>query len=247
MPNMGATKKSVSATGGRIVSKKVASQKSARGPLAVREASARYKVTAQKVPIASSGLADALFTTTQQRVLSLVYGLPDQSFFANQIIGKTGSGSGAVQRELARLESSGLVTAKWIGNQKHYQANKDSPIFYELWGIVQKTVGVAGPLHSALRHLESQILAAFVFGSVAKKQDSSASDIDLMVISDSLSYADLYAVLEPVTVQLGRAVNPTVLSAKDVAKRTKDGSAFMKRVLNQPQIWLMGSKSDLGI
>ena len=84
------------------------------------------------------------------RVLSLVYGLPDKSFFANEIIGKTGSGSGAVQRELARLQSSGLVTATWIGNQKHYQANKDSPIFYELWGIVQKTVGVAGPLYSAL-------------------------------------------------------------------------------------------------
>ena len=208
---------------------------------------APYQVTAQKALLAASGLADALFTTTQQRVLGLLFGLPDRSFFANEIIGKTGSGSGAVQRELAHLESTGLVTAKWIGNQKHYQANKDSPIFYELWGIVQKTVGVAGPLHSPLRHLESQILAAFVFGSVAKKQDSSASDIDLMVISDSLSYADLYAVLEPVTAQLGRAVNPTVLSAKDVTKRSKDGSAFMKRVLIQPQIWLMGSKSDLGI
>lgn len=247
MPNMGTTKKSVPAKGGRIVGKTVASKKLARAPLAVREAGAPYRVTAQKAPLAASGLADALFTTTQQRVLGLIFGLPDQSFFANEIIGKTGSGSGAVQRELARLESSGVVTAKWIGNQKHYQANKDSPIFAELWGILQKTVGVAGPLHSALRHLESQILAAFVFGSVAKQQDSSASDIDLMVISDSLTYADLYAVLEPVSVQLGRAVNPTVLSAKDVAKRSKDGSAFMKRVLNQPQIWLMGSKSDLGI
>ena len=247
MPNMGTTKKSVSAKGGRIAGNTAASKKPARAPLAVREASAPYKVTAQKAPLSASGLADALFTTTQQRVLSLVYGLPDQSFFANQIIGKTGSGSGAVQRELARLESSGLVTAKWIGNQKHYQANKDSPIFVELWGIVQKTVGVAGPLHSALRHLESQILAAFVFGSVAKKQDSSASDIDLMVISDSLSYADLYAVLEPVTVQLGRAVNPIVFSAKDVAKKTNDGNAFMKRVLAQPKIWLVGGESDVGI
>ena len=157
MPNMGTTKKSVSAKSDRIVGKTVASKKPANAPLAVREASVSYKFTAQKTPRAASGLADALFTTTQQRVLSLVYGLPDQSFFANQIIGKTGSGSGAVQRELARLESSGLMTAKWIGNQKNYQANHESPIFVDLWGIVQKTVGVAGPLYSASRYLVFQL------------------------------------------------------------------------------------------
>jgi predicted nucleotidyltransferase len=247
MPNMGITKKSISAKGGRIAGKTVASKKPARAPLAAREASTPYQVTAQKAPLAASGLADALFTTTQQRVLGLLFGLPDRSFFANELIALTGSGSGAVQRELARLESSGLVTAQWIGNQKHYQANKDSPIFSALWSIVQNTVGVAGPIQEALRPLAAQIRAAFVFGSVAKKTDSAASDIDVMVISDNLSYADLFSALEPVITRIGRPVNPTVLSEKELAKRLKAGNAFIGRVLEQPKIWLIGGEGDLGV
>ena len=118
-----------------------------REPPVAREGSAPYRVAGQPSPLAPSRLADALFTTTQQRVLGLLFGDPDRSFFANELITLTGSGSGAVQRELARLESSGLVTAKWLGNQKHYQANKDSPIYNGLWNIVQNTVGVAAAMH----------------------------------------------------------------------------------------------------
>ena len=259
MPNMGIQKKSAS-TKQIVKSPKVTALKrpvaagkpgvakvGTKPPLMAREAGAAYRSSAPRAPSSPGSLADALFTTTQQRVLGLIFGLPDRSFFANEIIGQTGSGSGAVQRELARLEASGLVTVRWIGNQKHYQANKESPIFFGLWDIVQKTVGVAGPLHEALRPLASQIRAAFVFGSIAKKQDTSASDIDLMVISDSLSYADLFAVLEPVNVRLGRPVNPTVFSEKDVARKLKDGNAFMKRVLEQSKIWLIGGASDLGV
>ena len=247
MPNMGISRKGTSTKIASATSTSKASGKSGRAPLTAREAGAPYQVGARSDGSSPASLADALFTTTQQRVLGLLFGMPDRSFFANEIIGQTGSGSGAVQRELARLEASGLATVRWIGNQKHYQANKESPIFSGLSDIVQKTVGLAGPLHEALRPMASQIRAAFVFGSVAKKQDSSSSDIDLMVISNSLSYADLFAALEPATVQLGRAVNPTVFSEKDVARKLKDGNAFVTRVLEQPKIWLIGSESDLGI
>ena len=247
MPNMGIAKKSPATKAALNTSKTLAPKKDAVSALSAQEANAVYRVNAPPTARPTSGLADALFTTTQQRVLGLLYGLPDRSFFANEIITLSGSGSGAVQRELARMESSGLTTARWIGNQKHYQANKQSPIFADLWNIVQKTVGLAGPLYDALRPLESQIRAAFVFGSVAKKQDSTGSDIDLMVISDSLSYADLFAALEAVTARLGRKVNPTVLSEKDLAKKSKAGSAFFERVLSQPKIWLIGSESGLGV
>lgn len=259
MPNMGTQKKSASTKQvvklpkATALKRPVAAGKTrvakagTNASLMAREAGAAYRSSLPSAASSPGGLADALFTTTQQRVLGLIFGLPDRSFFANEIIGQTGSGSGAVQRELARLEASGLTTVRWIGNQKHYQANKESPIFFGLWDIVQKTVGVAGPLHEALRPLASQIRAAFVYGSVAKKQDTSASDIDLMVISDSLGYAELFAVLEPVRVRLGRPVNPTVFSEMDVARKLKAGNAFMRRVLEQPKIWLIGGDSDLGV
>lgn len=128
-----------------------------------------------------SNLADALFPRTKQRVLGLLFGQPWRSFYANEVMGIVASGSGAVQRELAALAQSGLVTVKAVGNQKHYQANPDSPIFEELCAIVQKTIGLAEPLRSALRPLERRITAAFVYGSVAKKMDTARSDIDLIV------------------------------------------------------------------
>ena len=90
-------------------------------------------------PRRSTGLADALFSRTQQRVLGLLFGQPDRSFYATELIGLTGSWSGAVQRELARLEQSGMVTVRRLGTQKHYQANPESPLFAELCAIARKT------------------------------------------------------------------------------------------------------------
>lgn len=247
IPNMGTVKKPASAKSSQPRIAVVTPKATARPQLVASENSAPYNVITKTATSSARSLADALFTTTQQRVLGLLFGLPDRSFFANELITLTASGSGAVQRELSRLESSGLITARWIGNQKHYQANKASPIFFALWDIVQKTVGVAVPLQEVLQPFASQIRAAFVFGSVAKKEDSTASDIDVMVISDSLSYADLFAALEPATTRLGRPVNPTVLSEKELAKRTKAGNAFVHRVLAQQKIWLIGGAHDIGL
>jgi predicted nucleotidyltransferase len=190
-------------------------------------------------------LADALFSTTQQRVLGLLFGQPDRSFYATELIGLAGGGSGAVQRELASLEQSGLVTIRRLGTQKHYQANPASPLFTELCGIARKTVGLAEPLREVLAPLASRIVMAFVYGSVAKRQDTASSDIDLMVVSDDLSYAEVFETLEAIDARLGRVVNPTVYTRRELAKRVKDGNAFVKRVLAQPKVWVIGTEDDL--
>jgi predicted nucleotidyltransferase len=200
-----------------------------------------------KTPTKQTSLADALFSGTQQRVLGLVFGQPERSFYATELIGLTGGGSGAIQRELARLAQSGLVTVHAVGNQKHYQANPKSPIFVELCGIAQKTVGLGEPLREALAPLARKITVAFIYGSVAKKKDTASSDIDLMLISDKLTYAEVFGTLEAVGAQLGRLVNPTVYTRKELAKRVADDNAFVKRVLAQPKIWLIGSDDDLAV
>ncbi|HQR77409.1 MAG TPA: nucleotidyltransferase domain-containing protein [Burkholderiaceae bacterium] len=193
------------------------------------------------------GLADALFSGTQQRVLALVFGQPDRSFYANEVIAHARAGRGAVHRELKRLADSELVTVQISGNQKHYQANPASPIFDELCGIVRKTMGLAEPLRKALEPLAKRIKAAFVYGSVAKKGDSASSDIDLMIVSSDLTYADLYEALEAVSQQLGRKVNPTIFAPSELAKRVASGGAFVKRVLEQPKVWLKGDERALGL
>ncbi len=204
------------------------------------------KVTVRRRRARREGsLADALFSTVQQRVLGLLFGQPRRSFYTGELIQLVGAGSGAVQREIARLEQSGLISMRRSGVQKHYQANPKSPLFTELRSIARKTMGLAEPLRTALRPLRSQIAGAFVYGSVAKRRDTAASDIDLMVLSDSLTYGEVFKALEPLSARLGRTVNPTVYNRGEWSKRLADGNAFATRVMAQPKLWVLGSEDAL--
>jgi predicted nucleotidyltransferase len=108
----------------------------------------KKRKSSRRAPV-GSGVADALFTKVQQRVLAVLFGNHERSFYANELIALACSGSGAVQRELAQLEAAELVTIKRVGNQKHYQANASAPIFEELRGLVLKTSGVVDLLRAA--------------------------------------------------------------------------------------------------
>jgi predicted nucleotidyltransferase len=187
-----------------------------------------------------TSLADALFTATQQRVLALLFGQPDRSFFATELISLARAGSGGVQRELKRLADSGLLVVSRVGNQKHYQANRASPVFDEVCNLVRKTVGLCDPLRNALMSIADRITHAVVYGSVAKRTDTAASDIDLLVVSDELSLEDLYALLAPVEESLARKVNPTLYTSRELERRRSSGNAFLKRVLTGDHIVLIG-------
>ena len=189
--------------------------------------------------------ADALFPAVRQRVLAVLFGSPDRSFYANELIALARSGTGAVQRELASLLAAGLVTVRDQGNQKHYQANAASPVFAELRGLVLKTVGLADVLRAALAPLEDQVAAAFVYGSVARQQDTAASDVDVLIVSDALGYAEVFGALESAAQTLGRAINPTLYTRAELARRRAQDNVFVTRVLDQPRIWLMGDEEAL--
>ena len=190
-------------------------------------------------------MASALFPKVRQRVLAVLFGNPGRSFYANEVIALAQSGTGAVQRELAGLAAAGLLTVKRQGNQTHYQANADAPVFTELRGLVLKTLGLADVLRVALTPLAPQIAQAFVFGSVAKQQDTAASDIDVLIVSEDLGYADVFGALESATDTLGRKVNPSLYTPAEIAKRTSQDNAFVTRVLRQPKIWLIGNEEAL--
>jgi predicted nucleotidyltransferase len=195
--------------------------------------------------VAGSGIANALFTKVQQRVLAILFGNHERSFYANELIALAGSGSGAVQRELAQLEAAELVTVKRVGNQKHYQANPLSPVFPELRGLILKTSGLVDVLRASLAPLAQQIEGAFIFGSVAKNKDTAQSDIDLFVITQHLTYREFFSALEPATGRLGLVVNPTIYSRIEFEKRLREGNAFVKRVMAQPKLWIIGDDSEL--
>lgn len=192
----------------------------------------------------SKSLADALFSKTQQGVLGLLFGQPDRSFYSTEIISRLGVGSGAVQRELQRLEESGLVNVSRVGTQKHFIANPSSPLFAELCSIAQKTVGLAEPVRQALAPFAARIQSAFIFGSVAKRSDTATSDIDLLILSKDLAYADIYPSIEPVERRLGRPLNPTILTPDEWKRRLQQRQSFATRVMEQPKILIYGSEND---
>ena len=195
-------------------------------------------------PAESPSLASALFPKVRQRVLAVLFGNPGRSFYANEVIALAQSGTGAVQRELAALSEAGLLTVTKQGNQKHYQANAEAPVFAELRGLVLKTMGLADVLRAALAPLSPRIELAFVYGSVAKQQDTADSDIDVMIVSEDLGYADVFGALESATATLGRKVNPTLYTPAEKAKRISQDNAFVTRVLQQPKIWLIGNEEQ---
>ena len=196
--------------------------------------------------LARGGLADALFTPVQRRVLGLLFSQPNRLFQSAELIRLADSGTGAVLRQLARLTEAGLVDVTRIGNQKHYQARPNSPIFSELRGLILKTVGLVEPLRQALSGRTGEIEAAFVYGSVAKGTDHAGSDIDLMVLSDTLRYPDLVEMLDDAESRLGRPVKPTLMSPSEWRRKKKAPNSFASRVAAQAHLFVIGSDDDVG-
>lgn len=190
-------------------------------------------------------ISDALFTKTQQQLLRLLFGQPEKSFYSKEIVDKAGIGTGTVLRELEKLSTASLVTVKKIGNQKHFQANPSSPVFDELKGIVRKTFGLADPLHLVLEQFKNKTKVAFIYGSVAKGSDTAESDIDLMLISDQLTYPDLLVSFSGLETQLGRQLNPTIYTVEEFRSKMIAENSFVARVIEQPKIFLIGSEDDL--
>ena len=138
-----------------------------------------------------------------------------------------------------------MLSVKRAGNQLHYQANLQNPVYAELAGLVRKTFGIADVLREALKSLDEQIELAFVYGSIAKETATAASDIDLLILSQSLSYAAIMTELTGVEEQLGRPINPSIYTSEQIQSRLKEGKAFMTRVLSQPKIWVKGADDEL--
>lgn len=193
----------------------------------------------------SLGLAGALFSPVQRRVLGLLFGQPGRRFQSAELIRLADSGTGAVHRQLRKLEAAGWVVTTHVGNQKHYQANRDCPAFEELRSLVAKTVGLVEPIRRSLEPIASRIRAAFVYGSIAKGTDTAESDIDLLVISDDVAYTDVFSAIHEAETELGRTINPSVLTESDWSVRRRQDDSFAARIAVQERLFVIGAEDDI--
>lgn len=183
-------------------------------------------------------LASALFTDRQARIFKWLFGQPGRSFYLNELLRLTQLGSASLQQELKRLTDAGILLSERRGNLRMFQANPDSNVFSELVSLTRKVVGVELLLHEALQPLQDKLNGAWIYGSVAKQTDTSASDVDLMLVGNDLTLGEVLQCVEPVERELGRVVNPTCYTVQEFKRRKADPDSFVSKVLQQPRLIL---------
>jgi predicted nucleotidyltransferase len=189
-------------------------------------------------------LSSLLFSEYRRRVLGLLLLNPSANYHVRELARLTGTSAGTLHKELSKLTAGGILQRKQVGNQVHYSANLACPIFEELSSILRKTSGLVDVLAKALLQIENQIHFAFVFGSVARGEQQSNSDVDVMLIG-ALSFADAVQALHPAQAILQREINPVVYSPEEFERRIKNNDSFIKEVLAKPKLFIIGSENEL--
>jgi predicted nucleotidyltransferase len=189
--------------------------------------------------------ASLLFGAYRRDALALLLLHPEESLHVREIARAIGKAPGTLLRELNALSAAGVLLRKPVGNQVHFQADPDCPIYEELRSILKKTVGVADVLREALAPLGAKVRAAFVYGSVARGDERARSDLDVMVVGEA-SFVDVVAALAPAQESLRREVNPNVYPALEFRKKLAARDPFLKRVLAGHKIYIVGGEDDLG-
>jgi predicted nucleotidyltransferase len=191
----------------------------------------------------TSALGSLLLGKTRLSILSLLFSQPDRKLYLRQIIRLTGSGQGAIQRELANLVQAGILIKTREANLAYFQVNRAGPVFSELRGIVQKTAGIADFLRAALLPLADSIEHAFIYGSTASGTERAESDVDLMVIGD-VPFFDVVSAVSVLQGTLGREINPTVFTSEEFAKQLAARDAFLSQVMANAQVDVIGGDRE---
>jgi len=193
----------------------------------------------------ASPLASLLFKDYRRRVLGLLLLHPDKQYHVREIARLTGTVAGTLHKELARLAEEGVLVKEASGNQLQYRANRACPVFEELASILRKTSGLVDVLADALAPLIEKVTVAFVYGSVARGKETSGSDIDVLLIGD-VEFSEVVAALYPAQEVLGREINPKVYSKKEWRQMLKKKDAFIKEVMADPKLFIIGVADELG-
>jgi predicted nucleotidyltransferase len=144
---------------------------------------------------------------------------------------------------LASLVKGGILHQRREGKQVYFQAATESPIFEELQGLILKTVGLADVIRDLLRPLAGRIQWAFIYGSIARSEERSASDVDLMIIGQ-VGLADVSSPLRKAERRINRPVNPTTYTADEFAAKLKSDNHFIGTVLRSKKLFILGDPGE---
>lgn len=184
-------------------------------------------------------LEHLITSKAKRRLLKLFIISPDRNFYTREIAKLTEEPLNAVRRELGHLEKIGLIRSHREGNLKYYSLVKEFPFYPELKKIIYATVGLGDYLTTKFSDPQ-QIEFAFIYGSVAKNEETAKSDIDLMVVGE-IDEAELHDLVSQIEGDIGRSINYTLMSRKEIEERLKRGETFVKRVMAEKKLTLKGN------
>jgi uncharacterized protein len=187
---------------------------------------------------------NSLFPGVRQGVLAATLTQPEKWWYVSELAEFLHTRPSSLQRELAGLKQSGLLQQRKDGRRVYFKAETRSPIFRELRSIFEKTVGLVPTLKAALAPFASEIVCSFVYGSIARREEHAASDVDLMVIG-AAGLSDLAPSLRKVENRLGREVNVTIYSVHEFRKKLAEGDHFLTTVLKGSRQFVKGEQRDL--
>ncbi len=189
-------------------------------------------------------LSSLLFSEYRKRILGLLLLNPEASYHVRELARLTNTAAGTLHKELSKLTAGGILQSKKVGNQVHYSANMQCPIFNELAGILRKTSGLVDVLANALSDVKNQINFAFMFGSVARGEQNANSDVDVMLVG-TLSFGDAVQCLHGTQQTLQREINPVVYSVNEFKRRMENKDSFITEILNKPKLFIIGTENEL--
>jgi predicted nucleotidyltransferase len=189
-----------------------------------------------------NSLARLICSRVRAEIFRILFGVRAGELHLREIHRQTGFALGTVTQDLGKLVKLQLVSSRRDGNRVYYSANQRHPLYPEIRLLVLKTSGLVDVLSEALE--TGNIQCAFVFGSVASGTENADSDIDLMVIGD-ISLRKVSSLLSAAGNQLGREINPHVMSSAEFARRVHEKDHFVTSVLANPRIFVKGSAHDL--
>lgn len=188
-------------------------------------------------------LSEILSSQVRAEIFRLLFNERKPSIHMRDLERRSGLTIGTIQKEIAHLKKLDLVHSRRDGNRLYLSANQNHPLFKEICGLVAKTSGVGQSIRAALESL-SDVQCAFIFGSYAKGQEKSHSDIDLIVIGE-VGLRALSSKLKKVTEQIEREINPHVYSTKAWKNRLKKNDHFIRSVLDEKKLFLIGDEHVL--
>ncbi len=189
-------------------------------------------------------LVDALFPKTRRGILAAIYGQPDRWWYLSELAEHLHTRPSSLQRELGSLAASGILRQRQDGRRTYFQAESDSPVYPELRGIVVKTMGMASALHDGMGKFGDRIACAFLYGSIARREDHALSDADIMFIG-SIGLSDLSPALRRLEKKFGREFNATCYAPGEFRKKVKEENHFILNVLAGEKIFLKGDAHEL--